>query len=299
MKKTIKLLKLLTISTIFLTTVNAAEVTFKYWKLPDLKNVDLIKKEKDIEIYKKWISSRPMFTIVNNVTEEFAIRKFSTFFKPMCTNNLGDKNYRMENRESPQVENSSICLLIAPGLSRDYNYKKYKYRDRNNDFNVKPALYALKNEVGIMVFNLSDKFYYKKEVPKDLKHEIESIDKAINQFAEISGIKKENIITIGSFGVSKHTLSSLMDSKDKKVLISGGSKIVKINKKYELKSTEHIILSKKSTIAKNIEIDYNMQYMSKKYGSKDKNLNLQNFSENVSNYYPLSLKINHDFKIKE
>lgn len=270
-------MKLIFISIILLSTlINAEVINVKYWKLPKLTNKDIILNDKDGQLYKKWLrSNSPELVIINNITEKSAIDKLATFFKPICAIEL--------NKDAPYP-----CIYTSPTLSKDIKIKIINSNDTNNfsgAFELSPAMFVINKQIGIIVIDTPN---------NSTKKSFKYLDIVKKYFSEKSGINTNNIFIIGSFGTTAESLNTSIDKSKEKIKFLTGSKIIK-NNKYELTSTENIIVSKNSSLIKNELIQYNITQMSKKYATNDKQENMKLFSDHVSEYYPISFVIEFDF----
>lgn len=270
-------MKLILIAIIFASTIiNAEVINVKYWKLPNMTNKDIILENKDGNLYKNWLrSNSPELVILNNITDKYAIDRFSTFFKPICSTQLDPKK--------PQV-----CIYTSPTLSKDIKIKILNSNDTNNfgkTFDLAPVMFIINKELGLIVI----------DIPADsTKKSYRYLNLVKEYFSARSGIDVKNIAIIGSFGTSAENLNKSIDKSKEKIKFTTGSKIIK-NTKYELDSTENIIVSKNNISIKNELIQYNVTQISKKYSTKDKQENMKLFSQFASEYYPITFVIEHDF----
>lgn len=270
-------MKLILIITMLLNTlINAEVINVKYWKLPDISYNDSVLNKKDMSFYKKWIrSDSPEIVILNNVTNKHVIDIVGTFFKPICATPSDNQK-------------SQMCIYLAPTVSSDIKIKIFNSTDTNHvagQFEISPIMFQINKEIGIIVIDTQ-----KGTNKKPYKY----IEYLKDYFIKKSGLKNENIFIIGSFNAQEDELMKHLDKSKHIVKFKTGSTIIK-NQKYELMSTENIITHVNSKFLKYENIQYNVFQLDSKYSTKNKQENMKLFSENVSEYLPITFKIDYDF----
>lgn len=263
----------------------------KYWNLPDLDYKDMIAKERDKDIYSVWINKRVPFTIVSNVTNEFAIRSFSTFYKRICSSNL--------TRMKDTKEFNRNCMLLAPGVSRNFSVKVYNYIDMNSVFDINPNMFVLNKELGIIVFNIGEGYEFNDKLSDLTKIKLKHIDSVISNFKKQSGLLDHQIVALGTFGVSKKSLETYVKSKGFKVALREKNTLIKKNSKYLKVNAQNIIYNTKNIdFLRKMEVESNIADFKKDYviNSTNENEKRKNFYEKVSPYYPLKIQVKHNFE---
>jgi hypothetical protein len=264
--------KVVLISLIVSASLFAESLSVKYWKLPTMTYQDTVLGKKDSDLYKKWIRNNSSdLVIFNNVSDQFAIDRFATFFKPICSSPLGKNK-------------SKTCIYTSPTLSNDTSIKIMPSDDINNLFDIKPIMFIINNEIGIVVMDSID---------NSTKSSSKYIETTIKYFAKKGNLKESNIAVIGSFDKSGDYLKSSL-TKDLDVKFTTGTKIVK-NGKYNLYSTENLITPKNEIFNKAL-IQYDVTQLSSKYSTANKQESMELYSSNVSQYYPISFRINYEFE---
>ena len=237
----------------------------KYWKLPQLTYQDLISKNKDKNTYKKWIQDNHYFSIISNVTDEHAIKSINTFNKSVCSNSTSTK------------DNRKTCVLMSPQVESKIFVKVYNYIDIDKFFLNRPAQFTINDSIGFIVLDITDNHYLREEeIPKNTLLVYRNINKILEKFSKQSGLKKQDIIVLGNFGITKELLEKYIE-KDFVVELKTGSKI--INEK-QLVSTDHIIYHKEKKI-KSPEIQYNVALGKTK----------KEYLEKVAEHYPFSFRV--------
>lgn len=258
----------------------------KFLKLPELSYVDLLTQKYNKTIYNQWLlKDKNPFTFITNVKEEYAVKSFSIFYKNYCSKDLSEKN---------EIDQKT-CFLMAPGVSRDFDFKQINILDSNDIFRKKPIMYMLNNELGFIVIDLTDKYYSKPDAFLEL--ELNNIENLFKQFENLSGLKKDQIILLGNFGTSEKNLEKYIN-KNKFVIHSKEfSELTKINSKIRMANSVYAITYKEGkSLVKNMNFEYNIHLLDKKNKSLNKKEEMDYIFDRVSNYYPLTLKISYDFK---
>lgn len=264
--------KIILISIIVSASLFAETLSVKYWKLPTMTYQDTVSGQKDSDLYKKWIRNNSSdLVIFNNVSDQFAIDRFATFFKPICTAPLN-------------INKNKICIYTSPTLSNDISIKIMPSDDPNNLFDIKPIMFIINNELGIIVMD---------SIENSTKSSSKYIEPTIQYFSRKSNIKESNIAVIGSFDKPGDSLKSFLNTNLDVKFITG-TKIIK-NGKYNLSSTENLILPKNLIFNKAL-IQYDVLQLSSKYSISNKQESMELFRSNVSPYYPISFQINYEFE---
>lgn len=260
------------------------EFDLKYWHLSEMSYMDFITNTKDKKIFNEWLNSEPNpFTIFSNVNEEYAVKSISVFHKNYCTKDLTEKD---------SVEKKN-CLMIAPGLTKTFFFKQYNSIDRNDIFRSKPIMYSLNNELGVIVFDLSNK---KESLNSSLELELKHIENVYEYFKRESQLKDNQIIILGNFGVTNKELEKYINKSKFKLHIKDSTEIISVNNKVGLTDTVNLITHLDNTVVKNVKIWHNIHLLDKKNKSLSKKEELEFINSKLSNYYPLSIRISYDFK---
>ncbi len=260
------------------------EFDLKYWHLSEMSYMDFITNTKDKKIFNEWLNSEPNpFTIFSNVNEEYAVKSISVFHKNYCTKDLTEKD---------SVEKKN-CLMIAPGLTKTFFFKQYNSIDRNDIFRSKPIMYSLNNELGVIVFDLSNK---KESLNSSLELELKHIENVYEYFKRESQLKDNQIIILGNFGVTNKELEKYINKSKFKLHIKDSTEIISVNNKVGLTDTVNLITHLDNTVVKNVKIWHNIHLLDKNNKSLSKKEELEFINSKLSNYYPLSIRISYDFK---
>lgn len=275
---------LLIISSFNFLSAKTISFDLKYWHLSQMSYVDFITNTKDKKIFNEWLNGEPNpFTIMSNVSEEYAIRSISVFHKDSCSKDL-TKNDSVDKK---------TCLMLAPGTTNTFTFKQYNLSDRTDIYRSKPIMYSLNNELGVIVFDLSNK---KETLSSSGEMELKYIDNVYEYFKKESQLTDNQIIMIGNFGATTKELEKFIDQKKFNIQIKDFTEIVNNNNKLSLTDTIHVITHKNNTIVKNIKIWHNIHLLDEKNKTLNKKEELEFVNSKLSNYYPLSLRIEYDFK---
>ncbi len=276
---------LLLISSVSLLSAKTISFDLKYWHLSEMSYVDFIANNKDKKIFHEWLNAEPNpFTIMSNVTEEYALRSMSVFHKDSCSKDLNNK---------PQSSEKKTCIMLAPGTTGTFNFKQYNIKDNKDIYRTKPIMYSLNNELGIIVFDLSNK---KESANSSTELELKNIDNVYEFFKKESQLKDNQIIMIGNFNATTKELEKFVDQTKYNVQMKDFTEIINNNNKLSLLDTVHVISHKNNSIVKNIKIWHNIHLLEEKNKSLNKKEELEFINSKLSNYYPISIKIEYDFK---
>jgi len=271
-------------------------IGFKYLSLNDnLKNTDFISGKRDKEVFHYWLNHKQVsFSIVSNVTDQFAVRSFSTFYRPICIDQLKiNKDIREEKRD--KKENIATCIILSPTIPQSYKVKTFKYSNVNRRFDITPVMFIINKKIGIIVFDIfNDQYIKEKNLTKEQKLTLLEINNVFLELSKKTGISLKNMIAVGNFGVNKKTLEKFIRKK-LEVLIDKATLIKKIDKKYVQRNTEHIIKFKESDFLKNPIVDYSIAFLKKEYMTKNKKENMKRFYKKVNHSMPLKFFIKYDF----
>lgn len=260
------------------------EFDLKYWHLSEMSYLDFVSNNKDKKIFYQWLTSEPNpFTIYSNVSEDYAVKSINVFYKNYCSKDL---------TENDNVDKKT-CLSIAPGLTNTFFFKQYNAIDKNNIYRTKPLMYSLNNELGVIVFDLTNK---KESINSSLDLELKYIESVYNYFKKESQLNDNQIIMIGNFGVTAKELSQYLDKTKFKLNIKDSTEIVSTSNKVGLSDTVNVISHINNNIVKNIKIWYDIHLLDNKNQSLTKKEELDFIKNKLSNYYPISIKVSYDFK---
>lgn len=260
------------------------EFDLKYWHLSEMSYMDFVSNKKEKKIFNDWLNSEPNpFTIFSNVSEEYAVKSISVFHKNYCTKDLTEKD---------NIDKKN-CILIAPGLTKTFSFKQYNAIDRNDIFRNKPIMYSLNNELGVIIFDLSNS---KESINSSLELELKYIENVYDYFKKESQLNDQQIIILGNFGVTNKELEKYINKNKFKLNIKEPTEIITVNNKTGLADTINIITHIDNNVVKNIKIWSNIHMLNPDNKKLNKKEELEFIRTKLSNFYPLSIRISYDFK---
>ena len=276
------------IALFFITSINAKDLheghgvqelaqatpqTFKikFWKIPNLSNIDFIDNTKDKKVFEYWsYEEKSPFKFFSSVKDTRAIDYITLSMQTECFQDSTNNTYSCLTRDLD---------------GRDFIMREYPV-ELGKPYKIEPKLYAFDNKFGIVVVDLSDKSFGSSP-DLELRNRIDGIPNLVRYLSESAKISLSNIVVIGNFGVNaeylKSTFKDLFD-----VLISNPDNVIEQKGKMYLTNSQNILVLKGSPFVKKGIVKDDILKIKNFKSMKDE---LQYLDNNVSPFFPIEAEV--------
>ena len=246
----------------------------KFWKIPNVSNVDLLDDTKDKKVFESWsYEEKSPFKFFSSIKDPRAIDYITLSMQTECF--LNKQTYSCLTRDLD---------------GRDFIMREYPL-DLGKSYIIEPKLYAFDNKFGIMVVDLSDKSF-DNSPDLELKNRIDKIPNLVRYLSESAKIPLSDIVVIGNFGVSaeylKNTFADLFD-----VLIDEPDMVTNQEGKIFFTNSQNVLVLKGSLFAKKGTVRNDLLKLKEFKGKKEE---LKYMDNNVSSFLPIEVEVEISLK---
>lgn len=243
----------------------------KFWKVPDVSNVDFLDNTKDKKAFKYWsYEEKSPFKFFSSVKDTRAIDYVTLSMQTECFQD--------------GINGTHSCLTRDLD-GRDFIMREYPV-ELGKPYRIEPKLYAFDNKFGIIVVDLSDKAFGNSP-DLELKNRIDGIPNLVRYLSESAKIPASDIVVLGNFGVNAEYLKSAFKNMFD-IFISNPDMIVKRDGRLYLTNSQNILVLKGSSFVKKGLVRNDILKFKNFKNMKDEIVYLDN---NVSSFFPIEVEV--------